>query len=387
MEKWNEISFNLSEKKNISEDKFELIVVQVLGVLGWKKYAGDLEIQPAYKTYANKSIRMDILAKYNNQDAFIIEVKKPELPITSDFSNQLKSYMRFLKLDFGLLIGEKIQIYYDGNLFNNKDFTLLEEIEYKKDNPKGLKFVQLFQKEKFDRNNIKKFAQEKLIEFKNKTKEKELKQKLIDPNQDDLIKNILKSSLLKNYPENVIDNVFKTLEVQVLDSNRSKVANEQNNNKDINKSSEKTKPSIKTGIKKKEAINILNSYLVNKNYTRIKKSDVVSSNLCGPKKDKWWIDINAKNFEKDFFILFIDSKKNYLYLFEIPKKEFYPPENFFYFREDSKRYSIKILSDDTMNFKNNEKPNKPVHLKKYLKHKIDYKKVDNNPNGLKKSYL
>ncbi len=385
MEKWNKICYYLSEKikTNILEKEFEPIVEKGLEILGWNEYSHDFEIRPSLQLGSRKErITPDFVVKSNEsgEKLFVIEIKRPRPPLNEQNQIQLSTYMRQYKLDFGLLIGPKIQVFYDGELNKMDNAILIEEIEFIRDNNKGLKFVQLFQKESFNKKKLIAFTQKKFIKYENKTKEKELKQKLIDTNQGDLIKNLLKSGLLKDYNENVIDNVFETLEVQVLDSNRSKVANEQNINKIINNSSEKTKPSTKLGIKKKEAINILNSYLVNNDYSEVKSGNITFSNLIKPKYDIWWVDINPKNFEKLFYILFNDYKKNNLYFFEIPEKEFYPPDNYFYFRDDTKRYSIRISSDDTMNFKDIVKSNNPVHLKKYLKHKIEYKEVRNIPN-------
>ncbi len=385
MEKWNKICYYLSEKikTNILEKEFEPIVEKGLEILGWNEYSDDFVIRPSIQLGSRKErITPDFVVKSNKsrEKLFVIEIKRPKQPLNEQNQIQLSTYMRQYKLDFGLLIGPKIQLFYDGELNKSDNAILIEEIEFIKDNNKGLKFVQLFQKEGFNLEKLKDFASSKLIEIENKRIEKELKQKLLDSNQGKSLKILLKSSLLKNYNENVIDNVFKTLEVYVLDSSNSKVPIEQNNNKVIKKSSKKTKLSTKLGIKKREAINILNSYLVNKKSSEVKSNNVTFSNLIKPKYDIWWVDINPKNFEKLFYILFNDYKKNNLYFFEIPEKEFYPPDNYFYFRDDTKRYSIRISSDDTMNFKDIVKSNNPVHLKKYLKHKIEYKEVRNIPN-------
>jgi len=375
MEKWNKICYYLSEKikTNILEKEFEPIVEKGLEILGWSEYSNDFVIRPSLQLGSRKKrITPDFVVKSNEsgEKLFVIEIKRPKQTLNEQNQIQLSTYMRQYKLDFGILIGPKIQIFYDGELNKKDNAILIDEIEFIRDNNKGLKFVQLFQKENFNLEKLKDFANSRFIAFENVSNEKKLKKELLTSNQDVLIKEILKLELLKKYNEEVIDNVFKTLKIKVLEFNNSKVFCKKKI-KITNNSSEK-KLHDKAGIKKKKAIDILNDYLVNNKFSKVKGSDVVSSNLVGSKQDKWWIDINPKNFEKLFYILFIDSKKNYLYFFEIPEKSFYPPKNYFYFRDDKERYSIRVSSEDTMNFKDIVKSNNPVHLKKYLKHKIEY---------------
>lgn len=63
--------------------------------------------------------------------------------------------MRQLKLEFGILIGQGIQVFYDGDLAKQDDPVLLETIKFSKDLEKGLKFVELFAKDSFDKQALK----------------------------------------------------------------------------------------------------------------------------------------------------------------------------------------------------------------------------------------
>jgi hypothetical protein len=118
-DKWNEICFLLSEnvKKEISENSFEQIVIQALRVLDWKQFSGDYEIRPSYQIGATNRITPDFVIKSTgNHKLFVIEIKQPNIPITSNHQQQLFSYMRQLKMEYGVLIGQAIQIFYDGDL-------------------------------------------------------------------------------------------------------------------------------------------------------------------------------------------------------------------------------------------------------------------------------
>lgn len=157
-EKWNEICFLLSEniRLDISENDFEQNVIQALRVLDWKEYSGDIEIRPSFQVGAANRITPDFVIKSSdNRKLFVIEIKQPNIPLNSRFQQQLFSYMRQLRLEYGILIGQGIQIFYDGDLAKQEDPILLETIKFTKDNEKGLKFVELFAKESFNQESLK----------------------------------------------------------------------------------------------------------------------------------------------------------------------------------------------------------------------------------------
>ncbi|MCZ2846212.1 MAG: type I restriction enzyme HsdR N-terminal domain-containing protein [Candidatus Bathyarchaeota archaeon] len=88
---------------------------------------------------ASKWITPDILLKSKEKgNLFIIEVKKPSLEVdNSNFKGQLSSYMGIMRVELGILIGNKIQLFLDGKFFNKNGIVLIDEIEFKRDNEKG----------------------------------------------------------------------------------------------------------------------------------------------------------------------------------------------------------------------------------------------------------
>ncbi len=216
MEKWNEICYYLSEKisPTESESDFELKVIRALRVLDWNEFKGDLKIRHSVQIGASNRIEPDIVIKQNNNNLFVIEVKKPGIPLNSSFKDQLKSYMRILKLDFGILIGEKIQLFYDGKLYNNSEFNLIEEIDFIKDSKKGLQFVKLFSKNNYTQQNIEEYIKIKLEELNEVKTIKNLKEELLS--SDFLIENLLKKHLLdKHYNEKIIDSAMQHINITI----------------------------------------------------------------------------------------------------------------------------------------------------------------------------
>ncbi|QTD38042.1 type I restriction enzyme HsdR N-terminal domain-containing protein [Polaribacter batillariae] len=166
MEKWNELCYILSENlpTNTSEQLFELKVVQAFEKLGWSEFNNEITVRESIQLGASNRISPDLILKSKEEgNLFIVEVKKPSLEIdNSTFKGQLSSYMGITRVELGILIGNKIQLFLDGKFFNKNGIVLIDEIEFNRDNEKGLKFVQLFSKENYNKENIENHAQEKI---------------------------------------------------------------------------------------------------------------------------------------------------------------------------------------------------------------------------------
>ena len=219
MEKWNELCFTLSENlpTNMSEQLFELKVVQAFEKLGWSEFNNEIVVRESIQLGASNRISPDLVLKSKEKgNLFIVEVKKPSLEIdNSTFKGQLSSYMGIMRVDLGILIGNKIQLFLDGKFFNKNDIVLIDEIEFKRDDEKGLKFVELFSKDNYNKKNIENHAQEKIRQLKEIEDFKKLKNQLLSENYNEKIIDYLKIELLKEYNENTIEKVLKVLEVKI----------------------------------------------------------------------------------------------------------------------------------------------------------------------------
>ena len=138
MENWNKLCYYLSEKitSDIPESDFELIVEKGLEILGWNEFSGDFEIRPSFQIGSVKDkMKPDFVVKSNKtgEKLFVIEIKKPKSILVPENQIQLSTYMRQFKLDFGILIGSQIQLFYDGELNKNENASLIEIIEFKRD--------------------------------------------------------------------------------------------------------------------------------------------------------------------------------------------------------------------------------------------------------------
>lgn len=225
MDKWNELCFMLSESipSNTTEQIFELKVIQAFEKLGWSQFKNEIVVRESIHLGASNRISPDLVLKsVEKGNLFIVEVKKPSIEISnSNFKNQLSSYIGILRVEIGLLIGEKIQLYIDGKLFSKEGLILIEEIEFKRNSEKGLKFVELFKKENFELQNIIDYSTKKIQQLKEIESAETLKQNLLSKKYVDTIKNSIKSNLLQDYNERVIDKVLNDLEITVTDKNET----------------------------------------------------------------------------------------------------------------------------------------------------------------------
>ena len=153
MTDWNELCFVLKKSlaSNISEQLFELKVIQAMEKLGWSQYKGELSIRESIQIGSVNRIHPDITIKSDNgQNQFVVEIKRPSEDLSAErFRNQLHSYMRMTRVHLGLLIGNKIQVFADGSFLNSQEPILIEEISFIEDNIKGNKFIELFSKDNF----------------------------------------------------------------------------------------------------------------------------------------------------------------------------------------------------------------------------------------------
>lgn len=220
-EKWNEIAYLLSEnlQTDLSETDFGQKVIQALRILDWKEYKGEIEKEHSLQFGSVNKLRPDFIIKSDDKRLFVIEIKLPTIPINSTFQRQLFSYMRQLKLDYGILIGQAIQIFYDGNLINQEDPILLETIQFKANSEKGEKFVELFCKETYSTELLKSFTLNSLKKINRKEDHKKLTEKILSENYQEKISELIKQDFLNEYDGELIESVLKELKIEIRNKN------------------------------------------------------------------------------------------------------------------------------------------------------------------------
>lgn len=197
-EKWNQFVYDLCEakKKDVDEDNYHALIETQMQLLGWAKWKGEICHKSNIPIGNSKFIQPDILIKRDNEDQFVIEVKRPVHTQTDRERVQLESYMRQLKLDVGIYIGEHIEVFYDKP--KSKDAVSVLRIPLEIDSKLGAKFVEKFSKEVFSKDAIVEFCEARMEEMKRQASLNKIKENLI-ANAQTQIKESLLPYLMEKY--------------------------------------------------------------------------------------------------------------------------------------------------------------------------------------------
>lgn len=190
-EKWNSFVYELREAKdkNVDEDIYHSQIESQLQLLGWAKWKGEICHKPNIPIGNSKFIQPDILIKDDDEDLFVIEVKRPVHSQTERERVQLESYMRQLKLDVGIYIGEHIEVFYDKP--KSKDAVSILRIPLEIGNKLGAKFVERFSKEGFSKDAIVEFCEARIEEMNRQANLNKIKEGLIDNAQTQITESLM----------------------------------------------------------------------------------------------------------------------------------------------------------------------------------------------------
>lgn len=167
--------------------------------------------------------RADIVLSKDENEECVIELKRADLAIGRE---QLFSYLKQIQtISIGVLAGDKLHVYY-------YDYTSLEpidsrpnvEIPFETDNSDGIKFMELFEFNTFDRESIKNWIIERYDAIRAARMENErahqnvleMAEWLTEENVRDVVKNHF---IAEGYPENDVDMFLQSrfISVGVLD--------------------------------------------------------------------------------------------------------------------------------------------------------------------------
>ena len=177
--KWNEFVFGLcrAKEKNSEEREYHQEIERQLQLLGWSLYYKEICHKPSIHIGNSNHIQPDILIKKDGEEEFVIEVKRPSHKLVKKDVEQLQSYMRQLKLNVGVYIGEHIEVFYD--MPGSKDAVSVLRIPLEPDNNEGTLFVDQFSKEGYDKARVLAFCKQRI--------EEKQRQAELDKLRDDII--------------------------------------------------------------------------------------------------------------------------------------------------------------------------------------------------------
>ena len=170
---WKEIVETLTKdiRDNTTENKYQDDFISCLKMLGWKTVNGTIRREVNIPIGNNNTIRPDIVLCKNEKN-LPIEIKRPSNICTERQEEQLLSYMRQLKSNVGIYVGNDIRFFYDDPNDLNSAICVFK-IEFKEDDDNGITLCELLSYDTFDKEYFELFCKEQYDKVNDHNKLKE----------------------------------------------------------------------------------------------------------------------------------------------------------------------------------------------------------------------
>lgn len=157
-EKWEAIVDDVAKCNNCDESSMQVLWEDIFAdaeLFGYSHRKGEIDRQRSIKIGSGMRVIPDIIIKNatQNKDLFVVELKQFGISFRTGDEEQLFSYMRLLELRIGILICNKIYVYYR----ENSCLKHCIEIDFQKNSTLGENFVELFSKNNFSETEISNF--------------------------------------------------------------------------------------------------------------------------------------------------------------------------------------------------------------------------------------
>lgn len=219
IEKWNQFVYDLcdAQQRDVEEDDYHRLIESQFQLLGWVKYRGEICHKPNIPIGSNNFIQPDILIKKDEEDLFVIEVKRPVHSISQREIQQLESYMRQRKIKFGVYIGEHIELFFDKP--ESTEIVSVLKIPLELNDKRGELFVKLFGKDSFSSYSLAEFCEKQISEKQQELKKVEAKKYLVANGAAivvEKLKQYLKNDYKESFSEEEIEDILSNLTISVL---------------------------------------------------------------------------------------------------------------------------------------------------------------------------
>ena len=208
---------------NSTEPKYQQEIENCLKFLGWRSSNKTMQSQVTINIGHKNSIRPDIVLYKNSIPVLPIEIKRPNNICSSKQELQLMSYMRQLRLNVGLYIGENIQLYYDNPEDLDNPISVFKS-ELTKEDPNGEILCEMLLYAKFDTNNLENFCKEHYNQIiaRNNLQQR-LEEFFFSENAIKNIKNLIKEKFIKEgFGSDALDEELYKLDLNYTWKNSSK---------------------------------------------------------------------------------------------------------------------------------------------------------------------
>lgn len=217
-ENWLEIVSMLRPHfdRDSTEDLYQEGVERCLQILGWKRFNNSMQVQYSLPIGNNNFMRIDILLGKNGINVLPIEIKRPSNVCNSRQESQLLSYMRQLRLNVGLYIGEEIRVYYD-NPEDSLDAICVFSSKIEDSNVNGEKLCNLLYYSNFDKEVFESFCKDEYDKIQTKMNIQSRISEFLSPEhyQKNIQSLIRQKFIDEGFDGSSIDDILKDIEISV----------------------------------------------------------------------------------------------------------------------------------------------------------------------------
>lgn len=202
---WKNIYKDFSDAKSsrLPEKFFQ---AKIEGVFKYAlQWLGDIVAEETIHIGSATSIRPDFVLYQDDVPQVVIEAKEPNHVQNERNREQLFSYMRQKKVDFGLYIGECIQLFYDDPK-DKMDPILVLSLNYDEGSAYGQTFVNLFNAPSFSTKQLRDYCAEQITIRSGKSKlNEEINQLFSEQGKKELVDLIIEHFTAKGYDRNLVE--------------------------------------------------------------------------------------------------------------------------------------------------------------------------------------
>jgi len=218
---WNALCFRINNKnQNASERDFQIIAETFFEKLGWSQYRHEIITQKTIPIGSTNTVKPDIIIESNGKKLFVVELKKPNISISERNVEQLFSYMRLLRLNIGILLGETLQVYYELPDVNKSPMKI-NEISYTSDSIDGINLVKLLSKNEYAHEKLNRYCEDNIAKIKCHKISNEYIDLLCSELGQDIIINMMKEKLSTEYSNEIITSIIDEISIRISRKGRA----------------------------------------------------------------------------------------------------------------------------------------------------------------------
>jgi len=162
---WNDICFHVNKNRDSTEQDFQKTVELLFEKLGWSAAREEIYTQIEVPVGSSNSYRPDIVIKNDGEMIYVVELKRVNVNISERNADQLISYMRLLRLNYGVLFGESLRIYCELPS-TKKSPVRICDILFVKDSVPGIECIEVLSKPGFSFDRFNDFTEKCLSDSK-----------------------------------------------------------------------------------------------------------------------------------------------------------------------------------------------------------------------------